>query len=47
MEKRAITVQEKKMPVVRFANGTTLLCVPQEFTVNNASGGMEARRHQV
>lgn len=34
-------------PVVRFINGREMMCVPQEFTVNNADGTMEARRDQV
>jgi hypothetical protein len=34
-------------PVVRFINGREVMCFPQEFTVNNADGGMEARRDQV
>ena len=34
-------------PVVRFICGREMMCVPQEFTVNNADGGMEACRQQV
>ena len=34
-------------PVVRFTNGRELLCVPTDFTVDNAYGEMEARRRQV
>ncbi|KAK7064560.1 P-loop containing nucleoside triphosphate hydrolase protein [Favolaschia claudopus] len=34
-------------PVVKFVNGVEMLMVPQEFTINNADGGMEARRDQV
>ncbi|RDB29689.1 ATP-dependent DNA helicase PIF1 [Hypsizygus marmoreus] len=34
-------------PVVRFISGRETMCIPQEFTVNNASGQMEARRDQV
>ncbi|KAG1749645.1 uncharacterized protein EDB91DRAFT_1007178, partial [Suillus paluster] len=34
-------------PVVRFTCGRELLCVPTDFTVNNADGGTEARRRQV
>ncbi|KAF8898488.1 hypothetical protein BD779DRAFT_13905 [Infundibulicybe gibba] len=34
-------------PLVQFINGNEMLCVPQEFTVDNASGGMEACREQV
>lgn len=34
-------------PVVRFTNGRVLLCVPTDFTVDNACGEMEARRRQV
>lgn len=33
--------------MVRFTNGREMLCVPAEFTVNNALGGMEASRVQV
>jgi hypothetical protein len=38
---------DRVWPVVRFTNGRTMLCVPAEFTVNNAQGEMEARRDQV
>ena len=34
-------------PVVRFTSGRELLCIPTDFTVNNADGGTEARRRQV
>lgn len=34
-------------PVVRFMNGRELLCVPTDFTVDNAYGEMEAKRRQV
>jgi hypothetical protein len=34
-------------PRVRFLNGQEKVCTPQEFTVNNPSGVMEARRLQV
>lgn len=34
-------------PVVRFTNGRELLCVPTDFTVDNAYGEMEAKRRQV
>jgi hypothetical protein len=34
-------------PVVRFTNGRELLCIPTDFTVDNAYGEMEARRRQV
>jgi hypothetical protein len=34
-------------PVVRFTNGRELLCVPTDFTVDNAHGEVEARRRQV
>jgi hypothetical protein len=34
-------------PLVRFANGMELLCVPVDFTINNADGGMQAMRTQV
>ena len=34
-------------PVVRFTNGREILCVPTDFTVDNAYGEMEARRRQV
>ncbi|KAG2345306.1 hypothetical protein BDR05DRAFT_880717 [Suillus weaverae] len=34
-------------PVVRFTCGREILCVPTDFTVDNADGGIEARRRQV
>ncbi|KAF8058242.1 DNA repair and recombination protein pif1 [Lyophyllum atratum] len=34
-------------PIVRFINGHETMIIPQEFTINNAYGGMEARRDQV
>jgi hypothetical protein len=34
-------------PVVRFISGREMMCTPHDFTVNNADGGMEARREQV
>jgi ATP-dependent exoDNAse (exonuclease V) alpha subunit len=34
-------------PVVQFINGTTKMCLPEEFTVNNAHGETEATRVQV
>ncbi|KAF7339973.1 ATP-dependent DNA helicase PIF1 [Mycena venus] len=34
-------------PLVKFSHGEELLMVPQEFTINNADGDMEARRDQV
>ncbi|KAF7367214.1 ATP-dependent DNA helicase PIF1 [Mycena sanguinolenta] len=34
-------------PLVRYTNGEEVLMIPQEFTINNADGGMEARRTQV
>ncbi|KAG2070723.1 hypothetical protein BDR04DRAFT_967682, partial [Suillus decipiens] len=34
-------------PVVRFTCGREVLCVPTDFTVDNADGGVEARRRQV
>jgi len=34
-------------PLVRFTNGAELLMTPQEFTINNADGEMEAQRDQV
>lgn len=39
--------KELQWPVVRFANGRELLCIPAEFTVENADGGMEAAREQI
>lgn len=45
---RAVTrYNDAKWPVVRFTNGRELLCVPTEFTVNNANGEIEASRWQV
>lgn len=35
------------LPVVRFIGGKEIVIIPQEFTVNNAEGGIEARRDQV
>jgi hypothetical protein len=34
-------------PLVRFANGSERLCSPEEFTVNDAFGNVEASRTQV
>lgn len=34
-------------PVVQFICGPELLCIPQEFSVDNTDGKMEARRDQV
>lgn len=34
-------------PVVRFTNGRRILCIPQEFTVENSNGDVEAKRDQV
>lgn len=34
-------------PVVRFIGGREAMCIPEEFTVDNADGTMEARRDQV
>jgi len=34
-------------PLVRFTNGSERLCVPEEFTVNDAFGNVEASRTQV
>ncbi|KAF9229715.1 hypothetical protein BS17DRAFT_35852 [Gyrodon lividus] len=34
-------------PIIRFTNGRELLCIPTDFTVDNAYGEMEARRRQV
>ncbi|PBL00941.1 hypothetical protein ARMGADRAFT_402462 [Armillaria gallica] len=34
-------------PVVRFANGRRILCIPQEFTVENSNGDVEAKRDQL
>lgn len=34
-------------PLVLFLNGKKKLCIPVEFTVNNAQGQAEASRHQV
>ncbi|ESK98247.1 dna repair and recombination protein pif1 [Moniliophthora roreri MCA 2997] len=41
-------LSEKRVwPVVCFPSGKQILCIPLEFEVVNASGGMEARRDQV
>ncbi|KAF8213487.1 hypothetical protein K438DRAFT_1096609 [Mycena galopus ATCC 62051] len=34
-------------PLVKFTSGEEVLMIPQEFTVNNADGGMEACRIQI
>jgi hypothetical protein len=34
-------------PLVRFTNGASRLCVPEEFTVTGARGNVEASRTQV
>jgi len=34
-------------PIVRFTNGRTLLCVPVEFSAENARGRVEASRRQI
>ena len=34
-------------PLVKFTNGSERLCVPEEFTVNDAFGNVEASRIQV
>jgi hypothetical protein len=39
--------KDQLWPLVKFTNGALLLVVPQEFTINNADGGVEARRDQV
>ncbi|KAJ7225902.1 hypothetical protein GGX14DRAFT_422829 [Mycena pura] len=39
--------RDQLWPIVRFTNGVELLMTPQEFTINNADGEMEARRDQV
>ena len=41
------SVKERVWPLVRFENGRELLCIPQDFTVENGDGRMEARRVQV
>ena len=43
----AVLPDSPAWPVVRFISGREMLCIPHEFTVNNADGGMEAARHQV
>jgi hypothetical protein len=37
----------RSWPVVRFTSGREMLIIPNEFTVHNAQGQMEARRDQV
>lgn len=34
-------------PVVHFTNGRTLLCIPVDFSSENARGDVEASRYQV
>lgn len=36
-----------KWPVVKFTDGSVILVIQEDFTVNNADGGMEAKREQV
>lgn len=36
-----------KWPLVKFQNGTIMLCVPVQFEVNDAEGNVEAARGQV
>lgn len=38
---------QRPWPVVRFISGREIMCIPQQFTVNNVDGGMEACREQV
>ena len=38
---------DMEWPLVRFTNGRVMLCVPEEFTVENAAGTIEAKRTQV
>jgi hypothetical protein len=38
---------DRVWPVVRFANGREVVCVPAEFDVASASGVTEATREQV
>ncbi|KAI0317996.1 hypothetical protein OF83DRAFT_1043237, partial [Amylostereum chailletii] len=37
----------REWPLVRFTNGLRMLCVPEEFTVENSTGGIFAKRTQV
>ncbi|KAI5828561.1 hypothetical protein K523DRAFT_276526, partial [Schizophyllum commune Tattone D] len=46
-QERFESVKERVWPLVRFGNGRELLCVPQDFTVENGGGEVEARRVQV
>ena len=38
---------DTQWPLVRFTNGCERLCAPEEFTVNDAFGNVEASRTQV
>ena len=38
---------DEAWPVVRFIGGRETMCIPEEFTVDNADGTTEARRDQV
>ena len=38
---------ERQWPVVLFTMGKEVLITPQDFTINNAQGEVEARREQV
>ncbi|KAF5377180.1 hypothetical protein D9615_006334 [Tricholomella constricta] len=46
-EKQKLPQSGFAWPIVRFIGGRETMIIPQEFTINNANGGMEARRDQV
>ncbi|KAF7306584.1 ATP-dependent DNA helicase PIF1 [Mycena indigotica] len=41
------SLEKHLFPVVRFINGSELLMIPEDFTVENANGQMEAQRIQI
>lgn len=43
----ALLRQGRSWPIVSFPGAGTILCVPQDFEVNNSEGLVEARRQQV
>lgn len=42
-----VSQHERVWPLVKFTNGREVLCVPEEFSVENVKGGVEAWRTQV
>ncbi len=46
-ERSAYIPPDVTWPVVMFTNGMKMTIAPEDFTVNNAMGEVEARRSQV